>query len=950
MPETSSPSSSSSDPSPQQIGPYRILDLLGQGGMGEVYVAEQSEPVKRRVALKVIKLGMDSREVVARFQQERQALALMAHDGIAKVYDVGTTERGQPYFVMELVKGVPLHEYCDAHKLGLKERIALMQQVCAAVTHAHQKGVVHRDLKPGNVLVADNGGAPQAKVIDFGLAKAMGQKLVEATLFTEAGRIVGTPEYMAPEQADPTNADIDTRVDVYSLGVMLYETLVGSLPFASDRLRRAGLAGIQQVLREEEPPRPSHKLSTLGPASTAVCQARRISTAALQKALRTDLDWVVLKAMEKDRSRRYDSPAALAADLQRYLDHEPLLAGPPSAMYRLQKLVRRYRGQFVAAGLVGATLVAGGIGTFVQWRRAEQSAEEARRHQVIAVSNEQRAVASEQQAQQRAEDNARLAAAEAKAKERAQRMAAEVAAVVDFQTRQLAVVDTWHMGQDLREAIRRQLARRLNDNGALQSDIVAATAALDAITQPVDFTAVVLDWLEKSYFKPTIDAIDAQFHGQELLQARLLHVVAGSMGDLGMTVMALEAQERALVTRTRLLGPAAAETLDSRSNRANLLYRQGNLQRAEQELRATIFLSETLDDADPRAVINSKSSLAAVLLADGRPAEAADVLGEALATSRRESGSQDSTTLHLLHNLSQAMGALGRHEEAIALAESVVQMAGDATGPAERRDLLSMKHGLGKLLAEHGDAARAEDILRETLSGLVAERGGDHPDTLATMEVLVNLLLEGGRPEEAETLLQKYVEGRRQALGAVDRVALVAMDNLGLAWLQSGNSEKAVFWLREAVSGFNSVQGPHAKNTLFAVNHLGSALYHQKKYQDAHDMFAAAMSGLSNVLGQWDKETLTCRMSHALSLARLNRDEESLRLLAQVFSDAKEHLGEADQVTNHAFSNMVILHLERDQVRDAKSLLADRLARTSLAKDHPVVVAMQEAHDSLKVE
>ena len=249
MPDPS-PSSSSSSPAPNQIGPYRILDRLGAGGMGEVYVAEQSEPVKRRVALKLIKLGMDSREVVTRFQQERQALALMAHDGIAKVYDVGTSERGQPYFVMELVKGVPLDAYCDTHKLDLAQRLALLQQVCAAVTHAHQKGVVHRDLKPGNVLVADEGGVPHAKVIDFGLAKAMGQKLTDATLFTEVGRVVGTPEYMAPEQADPTNADIDTRVDVYALGVMLYQLLVGELPFPSERLRRGGLEGIQRVLRE----------------------------------------------------------------------------------------------------------------------------------------------------------------------------------------------------------------------------------------------------------------------------------------------------------------------------------------------------------------------------------------------------------------------------------------------------------------------------------------------------------------------------------------------------------------------------------------------------------------------------------------------------------------------------------------------------------------------------
>ncbi len=415
------PSPSSSSPVPKQIGPYRILDQLGKGGMGEVYVAEQSEPVKRRVALKLIRLGMDSREMVARFQQERQALALMAHDGIAKVYDVGTTERGQPYFVMELVKGVPLHEYCDTHRLDLKQRLALMQQLCAAVTHAHQKGVVHRDLHPGNVLVADEGGVPHAKVIDFGLAKAMGQKLTDATLFTEVGVMVGTPEYMAPEQADPTNADIDTRVDVYALGVMLYQLLVGELPFGRERLRRGGLEGIQRVLREEEPARPSHKLSSLGPATTTVCAARRTSTAALQRALRTDLDWVVLKALEKDRNRRYDSPAALAADLQRYLDHEPLQAGPPSAWYRLRKLVRRYRGQFAAAALVvGASVAFGGVAMVQKLRADEATAAEAK---------------ARGEAQQRAEENAKLAASETAAKEAAAKLAAEKGALAESEGR-----------------------------------------------------------------------------------------------------------------------------------------------------------------------------------------------------------------------------------------------------------------------------------------------------------------------------------------------------------------------------------------------------------------------------------------------------------------------------------------------------------------------------------
>jgi serine/threonine protein kinase/formylglycine-generating enzyme required for sulfatase activity len=419
------------EPVPEWIGPYRLTACLGAGGMGEVYVAEQAEPVRRRVAIKLIKPGMDSRSLVARFRQEQQALALMQHDGIAKVHDVGTTERGQPYFVMELVEGVPLHQYCDCRRLALRQRLSLVQQVCAAVTHAHQKGVVHRDLKPGNILVAENNGAPQVKVIDFGLAKALGDKLTDATLHTEFGRMVGTPEYMAPEQAETGNRDIDTRADVYSLGVILYELLVGELPFGSEELRRGGIAGIQRMLREAEPPRPSRRLSEPGRATQSISALRQTTPTALQRLLRNDLDWVVLKAMEKDRERRYDSAAALAAELQRFLDDEPVLAGPPSTWYRLRKLARRHRGRVAAAGLVAAALLGGGGAAFVQWRRAEAA----------ATANARLA-----------QDKGALAEAEAAARTVAARLATEKSATVD-RFNQLAGVVRLRDALDLEQSL-----------------------------------------------------------------------------------------------------------------------------------------------------------------------------------------------------------------------------------------------------------------------------------------------------------------------------------------------------------------------------------------------------------------------------------------------------------------------------------------------------------------
>ena len=337
---------------PKQFGNYKILEVLGEGGMGIVYLAEQTKPIRRRVALKLVKLGMDTNQVIARFETERQALALLDHPNVAKVFDAGATEQGRPFFVMEHVAGVPITEYCDIHRLSTPERLELFMQVCNAVQHAHQKGIIHRDLKPSNVLVAVHGEESIPKVIDFGVAKATEQHLTERTVFTEQGQLIGTPEYMSPEQAEMTALDIDTRTDIYSLGVMLYQLIAGVLPFEPEELRRAGFAEIQRVIREQEPPKPSTRLSSLGDESGTVARKRRTDRASLAKQLRGDLDWITMTAMEKDRTRRYASATDFAADLRRHLNHEPVVASPPSTTYRMKKFVRRNRGLVGAASLV----------------------------------------------------------------------------------------------------------------------------------------------------------------------------------------------------------------------------------------------------------------------------------------------------------------------------------------------------------------------------------------------------------------------------------------------------------------------------------------------------------------------------------------------------------------------------------------------------------------------
>jgi eukaryotic-like serine/threonine-protein kinase len=372
------------------IGPYKLLEQIGEGGFGVVFMAEQHRPVRRKVALKVLKPGMDTRQVVARFEAERQALALMDHPNIAKVHDGGATPSGRPYFVMELVKGAPITDFCDRHHLTPRERLELFVPVCLAVQHAHQKGIIHRDLKPSNVLVTVHDTTPVVKVIDFGVAKALGQELTDKTLFTGFAQLVGTPLYMSPEQAGQSGLDIDTRSDIYSLGVLLYELLTGTTPFDQERLKQAGYDELRRIIREEEPAKPSTRISTLGQAGATVSANRRSDPRRLSRLFRGELDWVVMKALEKDRNRRYESAGAFAADVQRYLHDEPVLACPPSAWYRLRKFARRNKAAL-------ATAVAVALAVLVAVAVLATSA--------VLIAHEQQARQTAQQAEVRAEED-----------------------------------------------------------------------------------------------------------------------------------------------------------------------------------------------------------------------------------------------------------------------------------------------------------------------------------------------------------------------------------------------------------------------------------------------------------------------------------------------------------------------------------------------------------------
>ena len=552
----------------EMIDRYKLLEEIGEGGMGTVWLAEQEEPVRRRVALKVIKLGMDTKEVVVRFEAERQALALMEHPCIARALDGGATAAGRPYFVMELVKGTPITDYCDRARVSVKRRLELFVQVCEAIQHAHQKGVIHRDIKPSNVLVTVRDDVPVPKVIDFGIAKATSAELTQKTIFTQHACIVGTPEYMAPEQADVTSLDIDTRADVYSLGVLLYELLTGTKPFEMATVITGGFDELLRTIREVDPDKPSTRISSLGDDATPVAASRGAEVAEIQKRLRGDLDWIVMKALEKERSRRYETAAAFGEDVERYLRDEPVEAVPPSAGYRMRKFVRRRRKTVIAATAMLLLLIAGAVGTGIGWMRA------LRANAALDAALGEKQTALEQEEQQRV----RAETAEREANERAEALET----VVAFQAQRLEELDIPSMAYHLRAAM-------------LEACPEEGREALSKALEPLNFTDLTLGSLRRGLFGPMAVAIREELGDQPLIEAHLLQTLSTLLRGFSLFAEAEEPQRRALAIRREVLGNEDPLTLTSLNEMAELLGLSG---RAEE---ARPLYVEAFANADPAA-------------------------------------------------------------------------------------------------------------------------------------------------------------------------------------------------------------------------------------------------------------------------------------------------------------------------------------------------------------
>jgi len=691
-----------------RVGSYVILEKLGEGGMGTVYLAEQTEPVKRRVALKVIKHGMDTGQVVARFEAERQALALMDHPAIAKMYEAGTTQDGRPYFAMEYVRGVPITEHCDRQKLSNPKRLDLFLQVCEGVQHAHQKAVIHRDLKPSNVLVGIQDGRSEVKIIDFGVAKAMAQRLTERSLYTELGVMIGTPEYMSPEQAEMTGQDVDTRSDVYSLGVMLYQLLVGALPFESKDLREAGFDEIRRRIREDEPPRPSARLATMGDRSTETAHRRQTEPKALRRELRGDLDWIVMRALEKDRARRYGSPSAIADDIRRYLQHEPVLARAPSAAYRTRKFLRRHRVGVAAATVMVLGLLAGTVGSTVGLVRAK-----------------------------RAE---RLAAAEEKRAEKVTKYLVDIFQLAGPETSQGATLTAREILDRQVKKVRESLKGDPKVQGRVMLAMGKAYTGLALYATGIPLLEEALPLLEKAYGRNTEIVYDA------------LNELGNSSNAISAFAAARRYFESALDVATRLRGPDHADIGTIRRNLGDACVNLGDLAAGRDHLEAALALQTRLHGADSFAVAQTLSSFSALEIKAEHPEAAVEFAERSLAIRLKHYPPNHFRVIFGRFALGEAELANGRFDRAGAAYEAALPAFEKAYGKEHAKvgeclfDLAKAKAGLG-----HNDEAYR--LYRRARA--IAEKSFDANDprlagTLAGwLDAYAGLLRDLGKTDEA---------------------------------------------------------------------------------------------------------------------------------------------------------------------------------------------------------
>jgi len=839
------------------VGPYKLLEVIGEGGMGTVWMAEQTAPVRRLVALKLVKPGLDSRPVLARFEAERQALALMDHPNIAKVLDAGTTHSGRPYFVMELVKGVPITTYCDAHRLTPRQRLELFIPVCEAIQHAHQKGIIHRDVKPSNVLVARYDDNPMAKVIDFGVAKAVGgadglTRLTERTLHTSFGAVVGTVEYMSPEQASFNQLDVDTRSDIYSLGVLLYELLTGGPPFGRAEVETVGLLETLRLIREQDPPRPSTRLSTAD-GLPALASNRGTEPKRLAALVRGELDWIVMKALEKDRNRRYATAHDLALDLRRYLANEPVAAGPPGRGYRVRKFVRRHRGPVAAAAAVLLSLVGGITGT--AWG-------------LVGAKHARQAESERAQGESLAKIEAQSAATAAKAAQvTAEKREAETTAVLKFVENQIL-----------------SATRPKGQAGGLGGDVSLRQA-----------------------IKAAVPFVDGSFAKEPVIEARLRMTLGSSFVYLGETKSATEQLLKARTLYSQQLGPDHPDTLRCANNLAATYRADGRFAEALRLNEETLALRRAKLGPEHTDTLWSCTALANSYEDLGRDAEALRLREETLAVQQRKFGRDHPDTLMSMNNLANSYIALRRYDEALRLHEETFARRKATLGPDHPDTLVSMLN-VGSSYRHHRRHADALRLYEETLARQKLQLDPDHPHLLLTMSNVAISYADQGRHEDALRLRTETLALRERKLGPDHPDTLMSMNHLANSYAVLGRHEEALRVREELLTRQTTRLGADHPDTLQTMSVIARILVRLDRGADAVLVIDDLLKLAS---GQASDSTLIAKLIDVrLRHFQKVRDAAGCRTTAEMWEN--QGRGDADGLYNAACYRAVTSAVIRD--------------------------------------
>ena len=807
-----------------RIGRYKILEQIGEGGCGVVYIAEQEEPVRRRVALKVIKLGMDTKQVMARFDAERQALAMMDHPNIAKVLDAGATDTGRPYFVMELVRGIKITDYCEQNHVLPRERLDLFIQVCRAIQHAHQKGIIHRDIKPSNILVASNDGVAVPKVIDFGIAKATQGRLTDQTVYTAFEQFIGTPAYMSPEQAQLTMQDVDTRTDIYSLGVLLYELLTGTTPFEAKELLSKGLDEMRRTIREVEPVKPSTRLTQTVKSEIRSPKSGSKSADHNQSEISSDLDWIVMKCLEKDRTRRYETANGIATDINRHLQNEPIAARPPSRSYQFQKLVRRNKLAFVAAGAVVAALVLGlGISTWMFFKEKQAR---------------QRAVAAEQ-AQSRLRQEAEIArAAEAKLRIRAEAdeqqaktEAAKSEQVAQFLKDMLVGVGPWvAKGRDttvLREIVDRtaeRVGKDLNNQPEVEWELRNTIGAIyRELSQPEKAEAVLKD-------APA--AAKRLYGGESLKAAALLHNLALALNDQNKLDKAEPLLREVLAMRRKHLGNEDLLVAMTLHDLANTLHYERKWAEAEVIQREALALVRKVTDTDNTEVAVALDHLAIMLRDQGRLAEAEPLFRESLGMYRKVRGDDNPAVAEVLGTLASVLRQQGKLAEAEGSYREALPMCRKFFGD-ESRAVGWAVHGFASLLKQQGKLGEAEAAYREALTICRKAFGNESREVGWVVNGLGETLTAQGKLTEAETLCRQELASAGEPATNNQAKAEILLAALAKALRRQSKNAEAEPLFRQALAIARQLATDDAPTLRRRINDLADVLQRQGKLADA---------------------------------------------------------------------------------------------------------------------